>query len=197
MNHLPIIDLGLPQHTVAERISEACCTHGFFYVIGHGVDEALVERLEKLGHRFFALPESTKARYAMTLGGLAWREWFPLGGELTSGQPDWKEGLYLGTELEDTHPRVRAGVPLHRPNLVPGDDVLPGFRGAILDYIDQVTRLSHRVLEAIAESLGLTADYFVSRYTANPLILFRIFQYPSRPVPTGISAQYGVGEHTD
>jgi len=52
-----------------------------------------------------------KARYGMALGGRAWRGWFPLGGELTSGRPDWKEGLYLGVETPDEHPRVRAGVP--------------------------------------------------------------------------------------
>ena len=61
----------------------------------------------------------------MALGGRAWRGYFPLGGELTSGRPDWKEGLYLGTELPDDHPRVRAGTPLHGPNLFP--EPCPGF----------------------------------------------------------------------
>ena len=63
----------------------------------------------------------------MALGGRAWRGYFPLGGELTVGQARLKEGLYLGTELDAEHPRVRAGTPLHGPNLLPGDDVLPGF----------------------------------------------------------------------
>ena len=52
-------------------------------------------------------------------------------------------------------------------------------------------------MEAIAGSLGLAPDYFSSRYTADPLILFRIFLYPSRPVPADVGALYGVGEHTD
>jgi hypothetical protein len=34
----------------------------------------------------------------MENNGLAWRGWFPLGGELTSGRADKKEGLYLGQE---------------------------------------------------------------------------------------------------
>jgi len=105
--------------------------------------------------------------------------------------------LYLGTELPDEHPRVKAGVPLHGANLIPTDAVLPDFRRTVLEYIDQVTRLGHRVLEAIAGSLGLAPDYFSSRYTADPLILFRIFLYPSRPVPADVGALYGVGEHTD
>ena len=194
---LPVIDLRAPRPVVAQAIADACRSVGFFYVVGHDVDEALVATLMKQSHQFFALSEDIKARFAMPLGGRAWRGWFPLGGELTSGRPDWKEGLYLGTELPETHPRVRAGVPMHGANLIPDDDLVPGFRSAILTYIDQVTRLGHQVMAAIAASLALPDDYFFRRYTSDPLILFRIFQYPSRPVPANLDVRYGVGEHTD
>jgi len=52
-------------------------------------------------------------------------------------------------------------------------------------------------MEGIALSLGLDADYFRDRYTADPLILFRLFNYPAQPVPDGLDVQWGVGEHTD
>jgi polar amino acid transport system ATP-binding protein len=120
MDSLPLIDLRDPPEEVARRIGDACRAHGFFYVVGHGIDPALGPRLEDLSHRFFALPEATKRRYAMALGGRAWRGWFPLGGELTSGRPDWKEGLYLGSELGADHPRVRAGMPPARAEPAPG-----------------------------------------------------------------------------
>ena len=197
MHDLPVIDLQAPPDAVALAIGRACREHGFFYLVGHGVDEALALRLEALSHRFFALPEAVKARFAMPLGGSAWRGWFPLGGELTSGRPDWKEGLYLGTELPESDPRVCAGVPLHGRNLLPDDDLLPGFRATVLEYIEAVTALGHRVIAAVGPSLGLPADHFARHYTADPLILFRIFQYPSVAVPAGNGAQYGVGEHTD
>jgi len=197
MDHLPLIDLRVSPEEVARAIGDACRAHGFFYVVGHGIDPALGPRLEDVSHRFFALPEDTKQRFAMPLGGRAWRGWFPLGGELTSGRPDWKEGLYLGSELGDDHPRVRAGMPLHGKNLLPGDDVLPGFRRTIDAWMAAVTALGHRVIAAIARSLALPEDYFARRYTADPLILFRIFLYPSRPVPEGLDVRDGVGEHTD
>jgi len=197
MDHLPLIDLRVSPEAVARAIGDACRAHGFFYVVGHGIDPALGPRLEDVSHRFFALPEDTKQRFAMPLGGRAWRGWFPLGGELTSGRPDWKEGLYLGSELGDDHPRVRAGMPLHGKNLLPGDDVLPGFRRTIDAWMAAVTALGHRVIAAIARSLALPEDYFARRYTADPLILFRIFLYPSRPVPEGLDVRDGVGEHTD
>ena len=197
MDRLPLIDLGSAPDEVARGIGAACRADGFFYVVGHGIDPTLGPGLEDLSHRFFALPEAVKQRYAMPLGGRAWRGWFPLGGELTSGRPDWKEGLYLGSELGADHPRVRAGMPLHGANLLPGDDVLPGFRETIAAWMAAVTALGHRVMAAIARSLELPDDYFARRYTADPLILFRIFLYPSRPVPEGLDVRDGVGEHTD
>jgi hypothetical protein len=42
----------------------------------------------------------------MKLAGSAWRGWFPVGGELTSGKPDNKEGLYVGEDLNETDHRV-------------------------------------------------------------------------------------------
>ena len=67
MDHLPVIDLSAAPEAVARGIAEACRAHGFFYVVGHGIDESLGERLEDLSRRFFALPEATKASYAMPL----------------------------------------------------------------------------------------------------------------------------------
>jgi len=55
----------------------------------------------------------------MKYGGEAWRGWFPVNGELTSGKPDRKEGLYCGQELGKDDPRVQAKTPLHGPNLYP------------------------------------------------------------------------------
>ncbi|RSZ47213.1 MULTISPECIES: 2-oxoglutarate and iron-dependent oxygenase domain-containing protein [unclassified Variovorax] len=197
---LPLIDVAAlvdgtdGRDAVAAQIGAACRAHGFFYVTGHGVDAALVKRLEDLSHRFFELPEETKMQWRMALGGRAWRGYFPLGGELTSGRPDWKEGLYLGTELPATHPLVQAKTPVHGPNLFPD---VPGFRETILEYMAAVTQLGHRLMEGIALSLGLEAGYFAERYTADPLILFRLFNYPSQPVPEGLDVQWGVGEHTD
>jgi len=190
----PLLAAGGDRSAVAGAIGAACRAHGFFYVTGHGVDPAMIARLEDLSHRFFELDEAAKMQWRMALGGRAWRGYFPLGGELTSGRPDWKEGLYLGTELPAEHPRVRAGMPVHGPNLFPD---LEGFREAILAYIDAVTLLGHRLMEGIALSLGLDAAYFSERYTADPLILFRIFNYPTQPVPEGLDVHWGVGEHTD
>jgi isopenicillin N synthase-like dioxygenase len=178
---------------VAWAIEAACRDTGFFYVTGHGIPGEHVQRLDAASRRFFALPLADKMQIEMARGGRAWRGYFPVGGELTSGKPDIKEGLYLGLELPADHPRVRAGWPLHGANLWPGK--VPELRPAVLDYMAATTRAAHVLLEGVALSLGLPDDYFARHYTAEPTVLFRIFHYPA--TADDRSESWGVGEHTD
>ena len=194
---IPIIDLAALRANppeiarVGAALDRACCEFGFFYVTGHGINPALSARLMTLAREFFALPVERKMTIAMAHGGRAWRGYFPVEGELTSGRPDRKEGIYFGTELGADDPRVRAGLPLHGTNLYPP---LPGFRDALLAYIDSVTAVGQILLSGIAVGLGLGRDYFLERYTREPTVLFRIFNYPPA---TARADELGVGEHTD
>jgi isopenicillin N synthase-like dioxygenase len=182
MRSLPVIDMAQLDSAAIER---ACRDSGFFYVTGHGVPSALIDELDRASRAFFELPLEQKLEIAMAHGGRAWRGFFPVGGELTSGRPDLKEGLYFGTEEP-------AGLPLHGPNLFPSH--IPQLRPAVLDYLAAMTQVAQTVLGGVAVSLGLDEDYFASRYTANPTVLFRIFHYPPSPPDT---SDWGVGEHTD
>ena len=181
-SEVPIIDVAPlvadtgDQEAVAVAMGLACRENGFFYVIGHGVSEDLNRRLEKLSHTFFAQDVETKLEVRMALAGKAWRGYFPVGDELTSGKPDVKEGLYFGRELGENDPRVRAGLPLHGPNLFPAG--VPGFDDTILEYMAALTDLGHALMRGMALSLGLEPGYFRERYMADPLTLFRIFRYP-------------------
>jgi len=203
LHTLPVIDiraLTTPQAgapalaAVAHQLDAAARQYGFFYASGHGVDLALIEQLARLSRVFFAQDEATKLRIPMSAGGRAWRGYFPTGGELTSNRPDWKEGLYLGSELGAEHPRVRAGTLLHGANLWPAID---GFRTTVLDYLAALTTLGHALMGGLALGLGLPQHWFAEHGTQDPLILLRLFNYPSRPVPPGTDALWGVGEHTD
>ena len=198
---IPVVDVAAlvtgrgHRQEVAAAIAKACSECGFFYVVGHGVDESLQRRLEETSRAFFAQDPGAKLAIPMARGGRAWRGYFPVGGELTSGKPDLKEGIYFGAELPEDDPRVAAGTPLHGRNLFPPG--MPEFRAAVLDYMAAMTRLGHALMRGVSLSLGLEASYFADHYTADPLILFRLFNYPSRPVPTGTDARWGVGEHSD
>lgn len=193
---LPIIDIEPlltsigDKNAVASQIAQACRESGFFYIVGHNVDERLQKKLEDLSRMFFAQTLKEKLGIRMEKGGRAWRGYFPVGGELTSGKPDLKEGLYFGAELEAEHPLVKSETPMHGSNLFP-DVAL--FRETVLEYIGAMTRLGHSLMQGIALSLGLNESYFAERYTSDPLILFRIFNYPA----TEQAQAWGVGEHTD
>lgn len=199
-SRVPVIDVApLVEHTTeraatSRQIGAACRESGFFYVVNHGVDAALCQRLEALSREFFAQEESTKLEIAMSRGGRAWRGYFPVGRELTSGKPDRKEGLYFGAELMPDHPAVRAGRPLHGPNLFPA---IPGFRETVLEYLDALTALGHALMSGISLGLGLDERYFEQRYYQDPLILFRIFNYPHSSAARNGETAWGVGEHTD
>jgi isopenicillin N synthase-like dioxygenase len=196
-SHIPIIDVSdlvagtSSRQAVATQLGEACRESGFFYAIGHDVDEGLQRRLRDLSRQFFAQDVGTKMQVRMALGGRAWRGYFRVGDELTSGRPDQKEGLYFGTELAADHPLVRAETPMHGPNLFPAG--LPGFRETVLDYMAALTRLGHHLMAGLALSLDLEESYFADCCTGEPLVLFRIFNYPPPRDPT----LWGVGEHTD
>jgi len=195
---LPVIDVaplarGGPAAAcaaVAGQIQAACRERGFFYVTGHGVPAGLLDQLGDAAAEFFALPAAAKMEIAMERGGRAWRGYFPVGAELTSGRPDLKEGLYFGAELPADDPRVLAGLPLHGGNLFPRQ--VPRLRSLVLAYLDALTSLGQTVLRGVALSLGLDAGYFAEGYTADPTVLFRIFHYP----PSDDDG-WGVGEHTD
>jgi isopenicillin N synthase-like dioxygenase len=175
---------------VGRAIDAACRDSGFFLVTGHGIGPGLRADLERLFREFFALPDRVKAAISMGKGGLAWRGWFPVGGELTSGAPDRKEGVYFGTELARTDPRVAAGTPLHGPNLFPAEPA--GLGPVVLRWIDQVSALAQALLGGVALGLGIDRDWFATHLTADPTVLFRVFHYPP-----GDTDSWGVGEHTD
>jgi isopenicillin N synthase-like dioxygenase len=197
--NVPVIDVAAlldgtdsKMRAVAEAIDAACRELGFFVISGHGVDPQLRRDVDEAAREFFALADEAKAAIAMPRAGRAWRGWFPVGGELTSGRPDLKEGIYFGEEHSPDHPGVRAGRPLHGANLFPEQP--SRLRPLVLDYLDALTTLGQHVLEAVALALGLPRTWFRTHLTEDPVVLFRIFHYPPSE-PT--ADDWGVGEHTD
>ena len=75
--HIPVIDVSAlvsgkeGRDEVAGRIGQACRDWGFFYIVGHGVDEQLQRRLEEVSRQFFAQDLERKLEIKMSLGGRA------------------------------------------------------------------------------------------------------------------------------
>ena len=112
----------------------------------------------------------------MARGGAAWRGWFPLRGELTSGRPDNKEGLYLGEELPRGRPaRARRLAAARRQSLARG---APGLQPAVAALLRRPRRAAAEALMAgrVARRSASTTEYFAAPYLQRPTRLFRIFQ---------------------
>jgi isopenicillin N synthase-like dioxygenase len=178
---------------VAEAIDTACRESGFFYVVGHAIDPALRADLDSLARQFFSLPEAEKAKIEMARAGRAWRGWFPVGAELTSGVPDVKEGIYFGSELGTDDLRVRAHIPMHGQNLFPSEPA--DLEPTVLAYLEAMTALGQVLLRGVSLALGLEESWFCDHLTSDPLVLFRIFRYPA--IAASDDRRWSVGEHTD
>jgi len=112
------------------------------------------------------------------------------GGEGTHGHVDHKEGLYFGKEHEDNHPNK--GLPLHGKNQFPVS--IPEMKPAVLLYIDAVVDLGQALMDAFSLALKLDPLYIRTRYTSDPIVIFRAFNYP--PCSEG-EDKCGIGKHTD
>jgi isopenicillin N synthase-like dioxygenase len=197
---IPVIDVsplrgGPGREAMVGAIGKACREIGFFYAVGHGVDEAQIAAVYAEAKRFFALPVAEKEKIAIERSACH-RGWFRLGGEnldpAKQAEGDFKEGLKIGRDLPLNHERVLAGLPLHGPNQWPD---LPGWQAVMQGYYDDMVGLGRLMLGAFAEALGLEADFFapwlgVTMTTLGPL------HYPPQAGRI-TSARIGAGAHTD
>lgn len=195
---LPVLDLARYTSS-AERdafladLRHAARDIGFFYLINHGVDDALQHAVQREARRFFALTESQKEQVAM-IHSPHFRGYNRAASEITRGQPDWREQFDIGAErpallLSDSDPRWRR---LQGPNLWP--EALPTLKPALLDWQRAMTSMALRLLRAFAEALQLPADAFDALYGSKPNEHIKLIRYPGQHATQ--SAQ-GVGAHKD
>lgn len=190
---LPLIDASVPEAVIAEKIGAAARGVGFFYVVGHGIPQALIDEVFARSAAYFALPAAAKDRQSIKRSPHN-RGYVAMKGEsLDPSKPaDLKEAYNIGLELAGDDPRVLAGEPFRGVNLWPE---LPGWRTTMLAYFDAVWALGRRLHRAIATDLKLPADYFEAKLD-QPMATLRLLHYPPQPARAA-SGQIGAGEHTD
>jgi isopenicillin N synthase-like dioxygenase len=196
---LPTLDLGRFNGNASERsrfledLRTATRGVGFFYLVGHGIDDGLIHDALKVSRRFFALPEQDKLAIEM-VNSPHFRGYNRAGYEHTRGKPDWREQVDIGPE-RPALPFGREAAPWDRlqgPNQWPA--AFPEFKATLLAYQDETTALAIRVLRAFAAALEQPEDIFAPIYTPAPNPLIKIIRYPARAA--GESDQ-GVGAHKD
>lgn len=207
MLNVPIIDIApfykgsaADKAALAEELDRICCDIGFLVIVGHGVDDELLSRVDLSARRFFALAPQQKAMWKRPQDDQV-RGYSALGdeglsnsiGEKTPG--DLKESFSIGPiDPPDTAYFTGAAAGPHfAPNLWP--DQVPGFKASWSDYFEAMSLLSADLMRLFALALKLPEDFFADKINHH-ISMFRALSYPSQeqePEP----GQLRAGAHSD
>ncbi|XP_062108609.1 protein SRG1 [Humulus lupulus] len=185
-SNIPIIDFhklsnGTKDEVLSEllQLSTACDEWGFFQVINHGIDQSLVEQIEKVSKGFFMLPLAEKQEYAMAPGTI---QGYGQAFVFSEDQKlDWCNMFALGVE-----PKF-----IRSPKLWPKNPAK--FSDTVDLYSKEVRKLCQSLLKYIAMTLGLKKDIFNEMFGA-AVQAIRMNYYPpcSRP-----DLVLGLSPHSD
>ena len=204
-----------PEGTPSERrcaatLRTACTTDGFFYLVGHGIPDALLARVfERSAHFFSGLTLAQK----MTALAVKSRGYTPMAEETLDpsrqSRGDTKEGYYIGNQEKAEEEEDGQGdkestaaadddTDAIGPNVWPDESALPGMAGwkaTMQEYFAAVHALGMRMLRLLALSLDLRADFFDNKFSA-PMEALRLLHYSAETSSTA-QGVYGCGAHSD
>lgn len=187
MDLVPVVDISDPDSTSLDDLDAACRDHGFFLLIGHGLDEVITRTFEA-ARCFFDAPFEVKDAVRRDAR-------IPLGyneRELTKRQRDHKEVFDLVDPVEGRSKRY---------NRWPD---LDGFHDAIAEHYDACSDLAVRTTDLVLSALDLDADTIARHRGDRTTSNMRLNHYTlGDPVPEhereGLAslADVALGHHTD
>lgn len=145
---------------------------GFIILEGHGVDTNIIDKNYELWQQFFGLDEATKKQYEGVTGGA--RGYTGFGKEHAKNRTvgDLKEFFHVGQELPLGHPLSSE----YAANVWPEE--LPELKKYAVGFYKELERVARNMLEALALSLDLRANFFSDMITDGNSIL-RTIHYPA------------------
>jgi isopenicillin N synthase-like dioxygenase len=203
---VPVIDIapfsggGAGRRAVVDAIARACEDVGFFGIVGHAVDDALIAAIYREGRAFFALPREEKMQVGRPAPGVS-RGYNSLadqslGNTLASGVPaDLLESFAIGPLNPGSGPYWTAGhgrIHFH-PNRWPQRPI--GFRAAVTAYWQAMEELARRLAHMFALALHVPEDFFADKINHH-VSTMRLNFYPAQPVPP-LPGQIRAGAHSD
>jgi isopenicillin N synthase-like dioxygenase len=208
MGVVPIIDISglssgaaVKRSEVAAALDRACVEIGFFQVVGHGIDDGLIQRMYDVSRAFFALPAEKKHAVAQpdkdTIRGyssigeqaLNYNDDPTAPGDLHEkfdvGPVDVPTGdAYYSRELAGTH---------FVPNPWPAE---PSTMAAVwTEYFRACDELAARLMRGFALGLDLPEDWFEATIDRN-ISMLRAIHYPDQHTPPK-PGQMRAGAHSD
>ena len=180
----------------ARQLRHAYEDVGFWFLEGHGVPQALVDRVFAEVARFHAQPLEEKLRLKIdehNIGYLAMRAATTRHSDVsTDNRPNLNEAYFIKRDLPPDHPDVVANKRFRGANRWPAN--LPGFRETIVSYCQAMEQLSLAMLPLYAVALDLSADFFAPAFR-EPQYTLRMSHYPY--LPELEQNEYGLAPHAD
>jgi isopenicillin N synthase-like dioxygenase len=206
LTRVPVIDVapflhGTPAEraAVARAIGRACEDIGFFTIVGHGVDAALVRQMDEVSRAFFDLPVSDKQRVRRPKPEQS-RGYIGLGEENLSygvgrDTTDLKEFFAIGPVDVPDEPyyTTAAAYPSFAPNVWPERPA--ELRRIYTEYYRAMERLAAQLMRAFAMALDLPEEFFgdtIDRHISG----IRVINYPDQPEAPA-AGQLRAGAHSD
>jgi isopenicillin N synthase-like dioxygenase len=200
---IPVIDLaaylaGQPgaREQAAAALRHALENVGFYFVTGHGVDQALVDAAFDAARHFHAQKLEDKLKLRINQHNIGY---LPIRGSTTrhsklnaNNKPNVNEAFFVKRDLTPDHPDVLAGLPFRGTNQWP--DSLPGFRETVLAYARAMERLGLALLPLYATALDLDPGFFTPLF-APPMFTLRMSHYPRHEGTD--ENEFGLAPHSD
>ena len=184
------------RREVADALRSALERVGFFILVNHGVNRALIQRTFGEAERFHDQPMEAKHAVLMNEhnnGYMAMNRYNVRTSRVSeAAKPDRNEAFFIKRERLPDDPMALAGRRFAGPNEWPEN--LPGFRENLLEYTEAVDRMARGLMPSLAMSLDLPPDTFDVAF-AESQFSFRLSHYP--PVTAQEAGQYGIAPHTD
>lgn len=199
-DRIPLIDItplfstdAQARAIVGSEIRTACMDVGFFYVSGHGVDEAVYASAFAAAQSFFDLPDEHKSGVSI-YNSAAMRGYTGLLEENTDPDNlgDLHEAFDASLDLDPDDPDVVSGTYGYGVNQWPE---LEGFRTVVMAYHQALGVLSETLYRGFALSLDLPEDHFAPMLT-KPIAELRLLHYPPQDQHDDGKIM-GIGAHSD
>jgi isopenicillin N synthase-like dioxygenase len=206
-NFVPVIDIapyfsGTPEgkRRVAEELGRACREVGFYVIVGHGVEAALVDEVEAVSRAFFDLPLDEKMRLHVGKepGAVGYAAVGDTALAYTRGQvapPDLNESFQVAKvdAADDPHfqsEQARGLVPKNRWPEKPAE-----LKDVYIRYYLRMGTLARDLMRLSALALDLPESYFDEKIDRH-ISRLNVRLYPEQKVAP-LPGQLRAAAHTD